>query len=280
MYWRELSQVYLQNINETAGRTDLSQEEITQNLQLYIDSAVNSAKAATDTNPQNVANWSIRGFVYQNLIGVVGGTKDWAVDSYKGALKLEPSNPYFPTQIGIALLKEATFLSQEKTEEREKILEEAQDQFRKAIEMKQDYAPAHFQLAMVYQAQGKQVEMIEELEKAKSFAPSDVGLAFQLGLIYYQQRNYQKAQAEFERAVMFNPDYANALYFLGLTYDELGEKQLAIKAFEKIQIANPDHSLVITILNNLRAGEKALKGIVEEEPPVVPIEEEHPEIEE
>jgi len=280
LYWRELSQVYLQNINETAGRTDLSQEEIARKLQLYIDNAVNSAKAATDTNPQNVANWSIKGFIYQNLIGVVGGTKDWAVDSYKEALKLEPSNPYFPTQIGIALLNEATFLSQEKTEEREKILEEAQDQFRKAIEMKQDYAPAHFQLAMVYQAQGKQVEMIEELEKAKSFALSDVGLAFQLGLIYYQQRNYQKAQAEFERAVMLNPDYANALYFLGLTYDELGEKQLAIKAFEKIQIANPDHSLVITILSNLRAGEKALKGVVEEEPPVVPIEEEHPEIEE
>jgi len=280
LYWRELSQVYLQNINEAAGRTDLSQEEITQKIQLYIDSAVNSAKAATDTNPKNVANWSVRGFIYQNMIGVVGGTKDWAVDSYKEALKLEPSNPYFPTQIGIALLNEATFLSQEKTEEREKILEEAQDQFRKAIEMKQDYAPAHFQLAMVYQAQGEQVEMIEELEKAKSFAPSDVGLAFQLGLIYYQQRNYQKAQAEFERAVMLNPDYANALYFLGLTYDELGEKQLAIKAFEKIQIANPDHPLAITILNNLRAGEKALKGVVEEQPPIVPIEEEHLEIEE
>ncbi len=280
LYWREISQVYLQNINEVAGRTDLSQEEITQKLQLYIDNAVNSAKAATDKNPKNVANWSIRGFIYQNLIGVVGGTKDWAVDSYKEALKLEPNNPYFPTQTGIALLREVTFLSQEKVEEGEEILRETQEQFKKAIEMKPDYAPAHFQLAVVYQAQGKQAEMIGELEKTKSFAPFDVGLAFQLGLIYYQQRDYQKAQAEFERAVILNPDYANALYFLGLTYDELGEKEKAIRVFEKIQIANPGHPLVITILNNLRSGEKALKGIVEEEPPVVPIEEEHPEIEE
>ncbi|MBZ9577419.1 tetratricopeptide repeat protein [Patescibacteria group bacterium] len=280
LYWREISQVYLQNINEVAGRTDLSQEEITQRLQLYINNAVNSAKAATDTNPKNVANWSVKGFIYQSLIGVIGGTKDWAVDSYKEALELEPNNPYFPAQTGIALLREVTFLSQEKAEEREKILREAQEQFKKAIEMKPDYAPAHFQLAVVYQAQGKQAEMIEELEKTKSFAPFDVGLAFQLGLIYFQKKDYEKALIELERAVILNPDYANALYFLGLTYDELGEKEKAIRVFEKIQIANPDHSLVITILNNLRSGEKALKGVVEEQPPVVPIEEEHPEIEE
>jgi len=99
-------------------------------------------------------------------------------------------------------------------------------------------------------------------------------LAFQLGLIYFQRQDYKKARAELERAILLNPDYANALYFLGLTYDELGEKELAIKVFEKVLIANPNHSLVITILNNLRAGEKALKGIIEEEPPVVPIEEE------
>jgi len=275
LYWRELSQVYLQTINEVSARTDLSQAEITRQVQILINSAVNSAKTAVEVNPKNVANWSARGSVYQNLIGMVGGTKEWAVESYEKASELEPTNPFFPTQTGIVLLREASLLTADgEKEERSKILNEAEDQFNKAIEMKSDYAPAHFQLAMVYQAQGKGAEMIEQLERTKAIAPFDVGLAFQLGLIYFQRQDYEKARAEFERAILLNPDYANALYFLGLTYDELGEKQLAIKAFEKILIANPDHSLVITILNNLRAGEKALKGIVEEEPPVVPIEEE------
>ena len=197
------------------------------------------------------------------------------MESYEKALELEPTNPFFSTQTGIAFLREASLLTaDEEKEERNKVLVEAEDQFKKAIEMKSDYAPSHFQLAMVYQAQGRGAEMITQLERAKTFALYDIGLAFQLGLIYFQGQDYGKARIEFERAILLNPDYANALYFLGLTYDELGEKQLAIRAFEKILTANPNHSLVITILNNLRVGEKALKGIIEEEPPVVPIEEE------
>ncbi|HEB13774.1 MAG TPA: tetratricopeptide repeat protein, partial [candidate division CPR3 bacterium] len=275
LYWRELSQVYLQTINEVSVRTDLSQQEITRQVQILINSAVNSSKIAIETNPQNVINWSTRGSVYQNLIGMVGGTKEWAVESYKRASELEPTNPFFPTQIGIVLLKEASLLTADgEKEEQNKLLVEAEGEFNKAIELKPDYAPAHFQLAMVYQAQGEGAEMIIQLERARTFAPYDVGLAFQLGLIYFQRQDYEKARLEFERAVLLNNDYANALYFLGLTYDELGESQLAIKTFERILVANPDHSLVISILNNLRAGEEALKGIVEEEPPIAPIEEE------
>lgn len=275
LYWRELSQVYLQVISEVSAKTELSQAEITRQVQILINNAVNSTKAAVDANPKNVANWSARGSVYQGLIGKVRGTKEWAIESYEKALELEPTNPFFPTQAGIVLLREASLLTaDEEKEEKDKVLIEAEDQFKKAIELKSDYAPAHFQLAMVYQAQGRGTEMVTQLERARTFAPYDIGLAFQLGLIYFQKQDYEKARAEFERAVLLNPDYANALYFLGLTYDELGKKELAISVFEKILNTNPDHSLVITILNNLRAGEKALKGIIEEEPPVVPIEEE------
>ena len=270
-YWRELAQVYIQNIQ--AGET-------TQKLQVYVANAVNSAKAATDSNLNNVANWSVRGFIYQNLIGIVGGTKDWAVNSYQEALKLEPTNPYFPTQAGISILREVSRLAQDQKQEREKLISEAREQFEKAIGLKSDYAPAHFQLAKVYQAQGRTAEMAGELERAKNSDPFDVGLAFQLGLIYFQAKDYQKAKTELERAVLLSPDYANALYFLGLTYDELGEKENAIKAFERIQVNNLDNQIVKQVLANLRTGQKALKGIIEEQPPEAPIKEEHPEIEE
>ena len=274
LYWREIAQAYLQAVNETAVRTDISSAEVTRQVQIYINSAVNAAKASSQTNPNNVVNWSSRGFIYQNLIGVVGGTKDWAVSAYDEALKLEPTNPFFPTQAGISILSEVSRLSQDKTEERAELLVQAEEKFEKAIELKSDYAAAHFQLAITYQAQGKQVEMIEQLEKTKSMAPFDVGLAFQLGLIYYQLGDFQKARAELERTILLNNDYANALYFLGLVYDELGEKELSIKIFERILTTNSENELVETILENLRRGDRALKNISEEEPPEVPIEEE------
>jgi len=281
LYQRELSQVYLQKAREEAARTDLSTEEISQRTQLFINNAVNTAKTATDiVNSKNVANWSVRGSIYQNLIGVVNGAEDWAVKSYEEALALEPTNPYFPTQAGISLLRKINFLPQERTREKEITLAEAQEQFKKAIELKSDYAPAHFQLAVVFQALGWRSEAIEELEKAKESAPGDVGLAFQLGLIYYQSKDYQKAKAELERAVFLNPNYANALYFLGLTYDQLGKKEIAIEKFERILTLNPDNLEVKKILENLRAGKKALEKIVEQVPPIVPIEEEPPELEE
>lgn len=280
LYRRELSQVYLGEIEQTARRTDLSQEEATQRIQFFISSAINSAKSAVDINPDNVANWSVQGFIYQNLIGVVGGTREWALRSYDEASKLEPLNPYFPTQSGISLLKEASFLPEGKGEEKEETLSRAQSYFKQAIELKSDYAPAHFQLAGVYQEQGKQIEAIGELERARDSAPFDIGLAFQLGLIYYQNEEYQKARLEFEKTVSLNLNYANALYFLGLSYDQLGDKEKAIEKFKRVSALNPDNSEVKRILENLRAGRKALAGITEEVPPEVPIEEEHAEIEE
>ncbi len=274
LYWREISQVYIQSINEITARTDLSQPETFQLVQGYISSAVNAVRWATDVNSNNVANWSVRGDIYQSLIGLVGGTKDWAVDAYKKASELEPTNPIFPTQAGISIL---VHVSQEDSEEKDKLLEEAKEFFEKAIELKSDYAAAHFQLAIVYQLQGKEQEMIQQLEKTKSIAPNDVGLAFQLGMLYYQLEDFERAKVELERAVLLNNDYANALYFLGLIYDELGDKENAIVVFEKILSNNPNNGLVAAILKNLKAGKRALDGIVEQEPPIVPIEEEYPE---
>lgn len=272
-YWQELSQLYIQNIQAIAESTDLSQEEATKKIQLYINNAVNSAKMAVDSNPENIANWSVRGFIYQSLIGIVGGTKDWAISSYERAEQLEPTNPYFPTQAGISLLKEAGTLAQDKKEEREKLLSDAQEKFEKAIELKADYAPARFQMAMVYQAIGKEAEMLAELEKTKGLAPNDIGLAFQLGLIYYQREDFERAKTELERTIGLSPDYANALYFLGLTYEKLNRRDNAIRVFEKILVLNPDHPIATAVLNNLKTGQEPLKGIIEEEPPQVPIKE-------
>ncbi len=273
LYRREVSQVYLQKINEEIVRKDLTQEEITQRVGILIKGAVDSIKLATDFNPKNVANWSIRGFIYQNLIGLIPGSEDWAMNSYDEAIKLEPNNPYFLTQKGIIFIRKTSSLSKEQNKEKEQILSEAKGQFEKAISLKSDYAPARFQISVIYQLQGKIKEAISTLEETKKYAPSDIGLAFQLGLLYYQDKNYQKAQTELERAIKIDPNYANALYFSGLTYDQQGDKIKAIEKFQKVADLNLDNQEIKKILENLKSGKKALEGIAQEVPPQAPIEE-------
>ena len=54
---------------------------------------------------------------------------------------------------------------------------------------------------------------------------------------------------------------------------------MTVAVFKRILVLNPDNSQVKMILDNLEAGKSILEGIVKEVPPVVPIEEEHPETE-
>ncbi|PIZ89698.1 MAG: hypothetical protein COX89_00120, partial [Candidatus Nealsonbacteria bacterium CG_4_10_14_0_2_um_filter_37_10] len=97
LYWRDLSQIFLFRLRELLARTDLTQEEMTSQAQALIADAVNSANQATAADPKNVANWNIRGFVYQNMIGILGGADDWALRSYEKSAELEPNSPYIFT---------------------------------------------------------------------------------------------------------------------------------------------------------------------------------------
>ena len=254
-YWRDFSQVCLFRINEELQREDVSPEELSQAVNPLVGDAVNSAKQATDVAPANVANWSVRGFVYRNVINLIGGAEEWAINSYQKAAELEPTNPYIYTELGRVYLA---------TEE----IDKAREQFQKALDLKPDYAPAHFQMAAILVLEGKTGEAIEKMEIAKTLNPFDIGLAFQLGILYYNDKQFEKARAEFERAIGLNENYSNARYFLGLIYDRQDKKAEAISQFEKIAELNPDNEEVKKILANLRGGRAALEGITPAQPPI------------
>ena len=253
-FWRDLSQIYLLKIQEELqkGKTP---EETTKVVSPLISNAVNSAKAATDVAPQNVANWSVRGFTYRQMINVLTGADEWAITSYEEAIKLEPTNPYLFTELG------RVYSAKNEPEK-------AREQFQKALSFKSDYAPARFQIALIYVGENKIAEAINEMEDAKKQSPNDVGVAFQLGLLYYNDGKISQAKTEFERAVNLNENYSNARYFLGLVYDKEGKKKEAISQFEKIETLNPENEEVKKILANLKGGKSALEGVTPAQPPI------------
>jgi len=264
-YLNSLSQVALLRINEELVKPASSDRDL--RAQQFVADAVNLSKAAADLNPQNPDNWIQRGIVYRSVLGYLSGADQWMVTSFSEASRLEPKNPYVFFELGrsYSLLVDYTLAQGQTKENQAKALDylnKAEEQFLKAVEVKSDYAPAHYQLALIYDRLGNIDSAINKMELTKANYPNDIGIAFQLGLLYYKKQNFAKSQTEFERAVSLDQNYSNARYFLGLIYDRNGNKGAAIEQFKKIAELNPDNQEVKNILVNLEKGLSALEGIV------------------
>ena len=268
VYWRDLSQLAMRRMNEELGRRDLPQEKLSQRVQVFFSLAVNSAKKATDVAPNNVANWQTRGFIYRNSIGLARGAFEWAIKSYEKAKTLEPTNPFIYLEIARTYITQATIMQQlQKKEAMKENLRMSKENLKKAIALKHDYWPAHFQEAILFDLEGRLDEAIQKLEEIKPFAQQDPGLAFQLGSLYWRKEDIKNAKREFERAVQLSPDFANARYFLGLIYDKEGNKEKAIEEFEQIaSYSRENERQVAEILENLRQGKPALGEEIEVPP--------------
>ncbi|MBL7156279.1 MAG: tetratricopeptide repeat protein [Candidatus Pacebacteria bacterium] len=271
IFFRNLAELYLAKANQEINRVDISDETKVSNIGIFVRNSVAAAGRATGINPENALNWQTRGWIYKNLVGFSDGAFEWAIKSYEEALKLEPSNPFIFLEMGRTYATVAGLVSDAPTNEN--LLSQAEEFIRKAVILKPDYAEAFYQMALIYDAQGKKQEALITLESLKQASPyllgydpmQDVGLAFQIGILYYQEENFTKAQQEFERALALNPSYANAMYFLGLVYNEQGETEKAITQFKEIEKYNPENQEIKKILQNLELGLPIFKDIIEQE---------------
>jgi len=98
-YWRDLSQLYLAQANLVAQDQTISLEEKRNRINLMVGLGGEAINRATNLAPMNVANWNVRGFFYQNLIGIEGA-ENQALASYRRAIQLEPSSPFSYGEMG------------------------------------------------------------------------------------------------------------------------------------------------------------------------------------
>lgn len=262
-----------QIIQRAAGGTDVRQE-----FQAAVSSTIQDSQRLVSLYPQDPALWRLQGAVYETVIPFIQGSERFAGAAYQHATELEPGNPAVYVdwgRAGLVFTDRLAALAQEaQGKDREALLKMRTDNlneiagiFQRAIQVKRDYAPAHFLLAQTAIRLGNLDAAIASVENTKLAAPFDIGVAFQLGLLYYQKGNLNQAQAEFERAITMNEQYANARYFLGLTYDRKKDTAGALAQFERIAETNPDNAEIQRIIANLHAGKPALDGIV---PPAAP----------
>lgn len=266
IYQRNLAQALLLRVQQEIGANGSITADKATLVQQLIASSVNTAKAATDLSPNNVANWEIRGAIYREVSPLVGGADQAAVDAYHTSQELEPSSPAQLVSLGqsyIVFSENARALSTSKDADTAKKaqtavtdnLKKAEDVLNQALTLKSDYAPAHYYLAIVYEREGRLDDAVTKMESVKQYNPLDVGVAFQLGVLYLQQGSNTKAQAEFERAVQLEPNYSDARWFLAALYEQTGQIDKAIVQVQEVLKLNPDNELVKAKLQRLESGQ-------------------------
>jgi tetratricopeptide (TPR) repeat protein len=123
--------------------------------------------------------------------------------------------------------------------------------YKKATELKPDYAEAWNALANVYNVQGKLEEALAasskaaELSQGAAGAPGaaggggNAGALYNQGVILWNQQKYAEAKDKFEAATKIDPKHGEAHYRLGMSYVNLGDMPKAVAAFEGYLAAEP-----------------------------------------
>lgn len=170
-YRLSFSQTNLLLANSLAGQETLSDQQKTQ-ISLLIQQAVDEAKIAVNLNPQNSFAWQNLAELYHNLINFAEGADNWTIAAYQQTIRLNPTDPRLRVDLGGIFYSLKNF-------------ETAIDQFRRAAELKPDYANAYYNLSQAY-------------KETKEFEKAYLAMQQVVNLIPIDSQDFQKASQELE----------------------------------------------------------------------------------
>jgi len=113
--------------------------------------------------------------------------------------------------------------------------------YRRAIELHPSHGDAYNNLAILLNAQGKDLASIACMRRAVAIAPGSAVLYANLGNFLRRIGRYDEAAAALERALELAPEQPEVLYRYGLLVDELGQSERAIELFDRAIAARPDN---------------------------------------
>ncbi len=109
---------------------------------------------------------------------------------------------------------------------------EAEKKFLRAIQLKSDYAPAHYWYSHLLVITGRFDQAIAESELARNLDPFSPPSTMNFCRALAFARQYDRAVPCFDKLLKENPDYKIAQYMIGLIYQEIGRRDEATGIFE------------------------------------------------
>src|SRR3989344_5687881 len=273
-YLNALANLLLRHVGLDINDKEGKPEELKKRIEDNTKTVIQIANQITISQKNNSASWFNAGLIYENLMGFVGGADEAALTAYQEFLKRAPKDPSGFVRVGNIYLLRAdetgTALRNAKSKGQEikneedikaaitKDYKNAEDNFKKAIELKGDLATALYNLGTVYEREARLKEAVKQLELTRLLDQNNPGLAFELGLLYYRDNQKDKALVEMARAVNLFKDYSNARWYLALMLEEKGEIDLAIAQLQEILKleANKDNQVVLEKMAALGKGKR------------------------
>jgi len=130
-------------------------------------------------------------------------------------------------------------------------LEKAVEEFKKAIELKPNYADAYHNLANVYHQMGKDDLAKENYQKALEFNPSLWQSHQNLAALYFLEEKFDLAQQHLLKGVEINPTNPELYINLGILYQKIGNKEKANEALQKALSLDPQNQKAKQLLLSL-----------------------------
>jgi Flp pilus assembly protein TadD len=149
-------------------------------------------------------------------------------------------------------------------------LKEAEDKYKRALEIKPDFNLAWVGLSGVYAFQGRTGDLKNLYSDAISKRVYDVEIPLNYANALMQVKKWKQAGELYESALSFDPENSKTMMNLGVCYERLGDKDEAAKNYRKaMEIdpneANPAYNLLLLFIrqNQLDEAHQLLNEIPE-----------------
>ena len=139
---------------------------------------------------------------------------------------------------------------------------DAQAQFERAIELRPDFTHAHFNLARILMTGERGAQAVVELQRTIQIDPNHLGALNMLGMALGRQQRFAEAQPYLERAVRLDPNQAEVLNMLGMALGRQGKFAEAQSHLEQAVRLDPNHAEALNNLGAAYAGQGRLREAV------------------
>lgn len=162
LYYRGLSQTNIALANALAlqqkeGKADAQAQ---QNILQLIQQAITAGRNATTIAPNTSFNWSNLSSIYRSLIGFGQNADQFAVLTNQQAIQLDPNNPQQYIDLGGIYYQLGLY-------------DDAIRQFQIAINLKNDYANAYYNLGHALESKGNLKEALASYQAVKTLVANN-----------------------------------------------------------------------------------------------------------